>query len=110
MEDNRPPEKSTRRKLGRALSLLAGIFTYTSRSSLTFYFLHYLLIGWPLALIYIYSGKYNIYNLMGSLPAFFCGLAAVCLLGFVLRILDRCGSQYKLEWFLEALVRKYAAK
>ncbi|MEE9910258.1 MAG: DUF1624 domain-containing protein [Deltaproteobacteria bacterium] len=92
----------------RKIGFFAGIFTDISHSSLTFYFLHYLLIGWPLAVIYVFSGKYYIYNLMGSLPAFICGLAAVGLLIAGLRIWERLGGKYKLEWFLDALIRRFA--
>jgi len=96
-----------RRTRDRKIGMLAGFFSDTSNSSLTFYFLHYLLIGWPLALIYVFSGKYYIYNLMGSLPAFVCGLAAVGLLGVGLKIWEKHGSKYKLEWFLDALTRRF---
>ena len=91
----------------RKTGLFAGIFTFTGRSSLTFYFLHYLLIGWPLALIYVFTGKYNIYNLLGAWPAFVCGLLAVGLLLFVLKIWEKRGGRYKLEWFLGELTRRF---
>jgi uncharacterized membrane protein len=93
------------RKPGRP----AVFFTYVSRYALTFYFLHYLLIGWPLAIIYIFAGKYYIYNLMGSLPAFICGIAAVGLLVLCLKIWDKRGSKFKLEWFLAVLTQKFAS-
>jgi uncharacterized membrane protein len=96
-----------RRTRGGKIGMLAGFFTDTSHSSLTFYFLHYLMMGWPLAIIYVFSGKYYIYNLMGSLPAFVCGLAAVGLLGVGLKIWEKHGSKYKLEWFLDALTRHF---
>jgi len=91
----------------RKIGMFADVFTYTSRSSLTFYFLHYLCIGWPLALIYIFTGKDGLYNLMGSLPAFFCGLAAVGLLIAGLKLWDKRGGKYKLEWLLAALIRRF---
>ena len=93
------------RKLGRP----AGLFTYVSRNALTFYFLHYLLIGWPLAIIYVFTGKYYIYNLMGSLPAFVCGIAAVGFLVLGLKIWEKHGSKYKLEWFLGVLTQRLAS-
>lgn len=96
-----------RRTHDRKIGKLAGFFTATSHSSLTFYFLHYLLIGWPLALIYVFSGKYYIYNLMGSLPAFVCGLMAVGLLAVGLKIWEKQGGKYKLEWCLRALTRHF---
>lgn len=98
-----------RRTYNRKTGIFAGIFTYISRSALTFYFLHYMLIGWPLAIIYVFSGKYYIYNLMGALPAFVCSLAAVSLLGLGLKIWEKRGSKYKLEWFLAALTRRFAS-
>ncbi|MFH1983599.1 MAG: heparan-alpha-glucosaminide N-acetyltransferase domain-containing protein [Pseudomonadota bacterium] len=97
-----------RRTPHRKVGSVAGFFSYISRSSLTFYFLHYLLIGWPLALIYILSGTYPINDLMGSLPAFGFGLAAVGVLGFVLKTWEKIGNKYKLEWFLSAIIRRFA--
>ena len=92
----------------RKIGFFAGAFTYTSRSSLTFYFIHYLLIGWTLALIYVFSGEYYIYNLMGALPAFICGLTAIVLMSLLLRIWDKRDGRYKLEWFLAELLRRFA--
>ncbi len=94
-----------RRKPG----FFTDIFIRTGHSSLTFYFLHYLLIGWPLAIIYLFCGQYNIYNLMGSWPAFACGLASVSLLVCGLTIWERHGGKYKLEWFLGALIRRFTS-
>ena len=93
----------------RRTGSFADFFTGISRSALTLYFLHYLLIGWPLDLLYLFTGKYYIYNLMGSWPAFVCSLAAVGLLGLMMAIWEKRGSKYKLEWFLAALTRRFAS-
>ena len=80
-----------------------------SHSSLTFYFLHYLLIGWPLALIYLLSGKYLIYNLLSIWPALLCGIAAVVLLSVLLRQRQKDGGKYTLEWLMEAIIRRFVS-
>jgi len=98
-----------RRNPHRRPGMLAGLFIRTSRSSLTFYFLHYLLIGWPLALIYLISGKYYIYNLLGVWPALFCGLAAVLLLSSLMRQWQKQGGKYTLEWLLEVILRRFGS-
>ncbi len=85
---------------------LAALFIRTSQSSLTFYFLHYLLIGWPLAVIYLLSGKYYIYNLLGAWPALGCGLTAVALLSAILKLWRNHGGKFTLEWLLAALARR----
>ena len=86
-------------------------FKRTSRASLTFYFLHYLLIGWPLLIIYLMTGEYLIFDLMGAWPAFFCGLVAVTLLELLLVYWERWDNKYSLEWFLVVLtVRLVRAK
>ena len=85
--------------------VLASLFIQASQSSLTFYFLHYLLIGWPLAIVYLLSGKYLIYNLMGLWPALLCGIAAVGLLSVVLRQNRKYGGKYTLEWLLGTITR-----
>ena len=38
------------------------LFNRTSRYSLTFYFLHYQLIGWPLLIVYALTGAYLIFD------------------------------------------------
>lgn len=93
----------------RNAGMSAGIFTRISRSGLTFYFAHYLLIGWPLAIVHFFTGKYRIYNLMGAWPAFVCGITAACLLVLLLAIWEKLGGRYKLEWLLAALTRGLAS-
>jgi uncharacterized membrane protein len=90
-------------------SFILHIYNLTSRSSLTFYFLHYLLIGWPLALIYVMTGKYYKYALMGAIPAILSGFAAVILLVSLLVIWGKHNNQYSLEWFLNAVTRRFAS-
>ncbi len=116
-------------QLGMALSVLSVLYYYydvlkqskgkvgfivsicnlTSSFSLTFYFLHYLLIGWPLALIYFITGNYYIENLMGAIPAMLSGFAAVTLLELLLKYWKHIGRTYSLEWFLTKLIQSFAS-
>lgn len=97
--------KNSERKPGR----IATFFIRTGQSSLTFYFMHYLLIGWPLAILYLLSGKYYIYDLLGAWPALGAGLTAVALLSFLLWQWQKCGGKYTLEWFLYAAIRRFSS-
>ena len=90
-------------------SFLVRIYNLTSRSSLTFYFLHYLLIGWPLAVIYLLTGKYYKYALLGAVPALACGFAAVILLVLLLVFRGKHKDRYSLEWWLGAIVKRFAS-
>jgi hypothetical protein len=87
----------------------AGIFNLASRSFLTFYFLHYLLIGWPLALIYVLTGGYYKYDLLGAYNALLAGFIAVTLLVSLLKLWGKNKNKYSLEWFLDGLIRRYAS-
>jgi len=100
--DVRQPDK-------RKESFIVRIYNLASRSSLTFYFLHYLLIGWPLALIYLMTGKYYKYALVGAIPALLCGFAAVILLVSLLVIWGKHKNKYSLEWFLNAVTERFAS-
>ena len=82
------------------LSPIARVFTRTSRFSLSFYFIHYLLLGWPLIAIYVFTGKYLIENLMGFWPAVICGLAAVLAIELWLVRWEKLKAKFSLEWFL----------
>ena len=98
--------KKDREKLGPASRLL----TRTSNFSLTFYFLHYLLLGWPLIIVYLFTGKHpqlegNYYNLMGVIPALLCGIAAVVILEVLIFYWEKLNYKYSLEWILAALTR-----
>lgn len=86
--------------------VFARIFMFLSRSSLTFYFSHYMIIGWTLAAVYCVTGAYRLYDLMGAWPAFLCSFAAMAVLYHGLRIWDKRGGKYKLEWFLNELTRR----
>lgn len=98
------------RKLDKQkVSYMVHISNLTSRSSLTFYFLHYLLIGWPLVLIYLLTGKYYKYALLGAIPALLCGFAAVILLVLLLVFWGKHKNQYSLEWFLDAITKRFAS-
>jgi hypothetical protein len=98
----RKPDKS---KVG----FFARIFNLTSRSSLTFYFLHYLLIGWPLALIWVLSGKYCKYALLGAYHSLLAGIGAVIILVSLLAVWGRSKNKYSLEWCLDKLIKRYAS-
>jgi len=87
----------------------AGIFNLASRSSLTFYFIHYLLIGWPLSLIYVLTGWYYKYNLLGAYGALLAGIGAVILLLSLMKLWGNSKNKYSLEWFLDRLIKRYAS-
>lgn len=91
--------KKDKQKIGPVVR----IFNRTSSFSLTFYFMHYMLIGWTLGIIYFITGKYYITNLMGSIPALLCGVAGVVLLELILVFWEKHKAKYSLEWFLVVL-------
>ena len=98
------------RKLDKQkLSLIVRIENRISRASLTFYFLHYLLIGWPLVLIYLLTGKYYKYALMGAIPALLYGFASVILLFLILVFWGKHKNKYSLEWLLDAITKRFAS-
>ena len=84
----------------------SGIFTRTSHSSLTFYFLHYLPIGWTLAIADLVWGGKHIYNLCGVIPAFLSGLVAVTVLYGLIEAWQRHGGKFTLEWCLYAMTKR----
>ncbi len=91
------------------VSFIVSIYNRTSGFSLTFYFMHYLLIGWPLALVYFITGNYYLVGLMGAIPALLCGIAAVVLLEVLLYFWEKRGAKYSLEWFLVVLTQRFAS-
>ena len=95
-----------RKKDKTSLGMVSRLFTRTSNFSLTFYFLHYLLIGWPLAILYLITGRYQMSDLMGAMPAFLCGLGAVALLEILIFFWGKAGSRYSLEWILSRLTAR----
>ena len=74
-----------------------------SRYSLTVYFLHWLLICWPLWIIYFVTGKFLGQDAMGAIPAFLLGLAGISLFLAGLKAWDRRGGKYSLEWGLRKI-------
>jgi len=83
--------------------LFVAWYKRLSRYSLTVYFFHWLLICWPLWIIYFITGRFPIQDLMGALPAFLLGLAAVALFLVCLKGWDRRGGKYSLEWGLRKM-------
>ena len=90
-----------RRKAKPGDGLFARLVSTTSRYSLSFYFMHYLLIGWTLCAVYMATGRYRISSLMGDVPSLACGLAAIVALEVLLFHWQKAGGKYSLEWFLE---------
>ncbi len=88
--------KRDKRKIGPVITIL----NRTSGFSLSFYFLHYMLIGWTLGVIWFITGNYYITNLMGSIPALLCGIAGVVLLETIFYFWEKHKAKYSLEWFL----------
>lgn len=88
-------------------SFLTSIYNRTSRFSLTFYFLHYQLIGWPLLIIYLTTGEYLIFDLMDAWPALLSGMIAVVLLEWLILLWERRGGKFSLEWVLVVLTAHF---
>jgi len=80
--------------------VFANWFKRMSRHSLTVYFIHYPLIALPLWIMYLFTGRYPEFDLMGALPAFVLGLAVVALFLVCLKVWERRGNKYSLEWGL----------
>lgn len=85
---------------------LSAILIRTSKYSLSFYVGHYVLIGWPLAVVYAFTGQYLIEDLMGPAPALLCGLAAVVVLEAMLIHWDRTRSTFNLESLLARIMTR----
>lgn len=79
----------------------------TSRFSLSFYFLHYLLIGWPLAIVHLTTGREARFALLGAFPSLMAGLAGVALLEGSLVLWERREGRFSLEWGLAALAARH---
>jgi uncharacterized membrane protein len=88
------------------VGFFVGLYTRSSRFSLTLYFLHYLLIGWPLAIVSRISGRDSISALMGAYPALAAGLAGLVFLEMLLFLWEKHGSNYSLEWCLKAITAR----
>jgi hypothetical protein len=83
--------------------LFVAWYKQLSRYSLTVYFLHWLLVCWPLWIIYFLTGRFLGQDAMGALPAFLLGLAGVALFLMVLRVWEHRGGNYTLEWGLRKI-------
>ncbi|MBW2650165.1 MAG: DUF1624 domain-containing protein [Deltaproteobacteria bacterium] len=92
-----------RKKDKTNIGTINRLFIRTSNFSLTFYFLHYMLIGWPLAILYLITGKYMISDMLSIIPAFLCGIVAVALLEILIFFWGKAGSKCSLEWILAEL-------
>jgi uncharacterized membrane protein len=92
------------KKYPSRISFLQGLYIRTSRFSLTFYFLHSLLIGWPLAIIGWIAGRSAVSSLMGAWPAFLAGLVVLVFLQALLFFWQKSGGKYSLEWLLLAIM------
>ena len=95
-----------RKKDPSKIRFLVGLYLRASRSSLTFYFLHFLLIGWPLAVILLITGRNLKYASLSAFPAVLAGLAGVTLLQLLLFFWEKHGSKYSLEWWLGAITSR----
>jgi hypothetical protein len=91
-----------RKKDPSRVSFLVRLYLRSSRFSLTFYFLHYLMIGWPLAILAQITGRNSISALMGAYPALITGLAGLAFLETLLLLWEKHESKYSLEWWLAA--------
>jgi Heparan-alpha-glucosaminide N-acetyltransferase, catalytic len=85
---------------------LVRISIRTSRFSLTFYFVHYLMIGWPMAAVALFTGRQHVTSLMGDLPALATGVAGLVLLEALLFQWEKRGGRWSLEWLLGALASR----
>jgi uncharacterized membrane protein len=95
-----------RKKDPSQVSFLVSLYKRASRFSLTFYFMHYLFIGWPLAIIALLTGRHFKYALLDTYPALIVGLAGLTLLQVILYLWEKYGSKYSLEWWLSALTSR----
>jgi uncharacterized membrane protein len=95
-----------RKKDPSRVSFLVRLYVRSSRFSLTFYFLHYLMIGWPLMIAAQITGRDTIAALMGAYPALTAGLAGLVFLETLLFLWEKHGARYSLEWCLAAITSK----
>ena len=92
-----------RKKDKASIGTVSRFFIRTSNFSLSFYFLHYMLIGWTLAILYLITGKYMFSDMLGVIPAFLCGIVAVIFLEILIFFWGKADSKYSLEWILTKL-------
>jgi uncharacterized membrane protein len=92
-----------RKKDKTALSRISRLYVRTSNFSLSFYFMHYMLLGWPIAILYLLTGKYLYGDMLGANQALLCGIAAVIILEIIIFFWEKADSKYSLEWLLAAI-------
>ncbi len=97
-----------RRRSGYGTGPVMTVLIRTSGFSLSFYFMHYMLIGWSLGIIWLFTRKYYIADLMGSGPALLCGIAGLVLLEAIIYCWEKREARYSLEWFLVVLTNRFA--
>jgi hypothetical protein len=97
-----------RKKDKERFSPLSRLYVRTSNFSLSFYFLHYMMLGWPVAIIYLFSGKYHYGDMMGANEALLCGAAAVIILEVLIYFWEKADSKYSLEWILAVITMRIA--
>ena len=85
-------------------AILKGLFL--SGYFPVFPWIAFTIIGWPLAILYLFTGKYMLGDLMGAAPALLCGLGAVVLLEILIFFWGKAASSYSLEWFLGRLTKR----
>lgn len=95
-----------RKKDKSKLGIFSRLFSRTSNFSLTFYFLHYMLLAWPFATLYLITGKYMLGDLMDPILAILCGVVSVALLEILIFYWGKADSRYSLEWFLVKLTKR----
>ncbi len=82
------------------------VYNLTSRFSLTFYCMHYMLIRWTIYAVYLVTGRFLSSDLMSAIPALTCGVAGVLFLELIIYYWQKAGGKYSLEWILGALTFK----
>lgn len=91
------------RKKDQSLGPLSRMLIRTSHFSLTFYFSHYMLLGWPLIGIYLFTGRNPMGDFVGAGAAALCGLAVVVVIEVGLYFWEKAGAKFSLEWILGML-------
>lgn len=92
-----------REKSRQQTSLIVSWYQRMSRYSLTVYFYHWLLITWPLWIIYFLTGKFLAQDIMGSFPTLLLGFTVIALVLVLLKAWDHSGGKFSLEWGMKKL-------
>ena len=85
---------------------IAQIMKRTSNFSLTFYFLHYMLVGWPLLAVQIITGESHEMNFLGFLPSLTFGITSLLALEILIYFWEKNGNKFSLEWILILLTKR----